>query len=548
MSQPREAATLPGLVAAAAERFPDHTALIAPRERWSYVDLAAETARVATGLARVGCAPGEHVGVLLPNWPQFFAAVFGVQAAGGIAVCLSTMATPGELAQALADARVRRLIYTPRFLKHDYEAVLCRLGAGGTAPERTMVGSLETRIAFAPEGEVPPGAIDYATLGSRPAGDAPAALRACDRSTAEGAAAMFFTSGSTARPKALVHRHRALVHQAVVCSERFGLDESDRLWGCLPMFFTGGFVAVALTSLASGAAVVLQDHFDAATALDVMEGEGVTFYTGWQLAPALCEHPSFAQRRLRVRKGIFTEGPTAARLLAPDHVAVGVYGMSETATFVCQGRFDDPPEIRQRGFGRPLPGVDLRIVDPSSGVERPAGEVGEIIVKGPSMMLGYLDQPLAQTLDGAGFLHTGDLGWLDETGTLRFAGRSKDVIRTAGVNVAAAEVEACLEQLAEVQSAHVVPVPHPVRGENVAAFLVPVRGAALDLSRLLAHCRRELASYKVPRHVFLLDPAAVPRTGTQKVDKLRLRAEATERAGGPSDLLSTAPSAPATRG
>jgi acyl-CoA synthetase (AMP-forming)/AMP-acid ligase II len=424
--------TLPRLVAAAAERSPTNLALAGGRERWSYSDLAAETARVAAGLEALGVHPGEPVGVLLPNWPQFFSAVYGVQAAGGVAVCLSTMATPNELRHALEHARVRRLIYTPRFLKHDYESALRGVPAHGT-PDL----ELAARIACAPEGAIPEGALDFAQLGSRPTRDPHEALRARDRSSPEAAAAMFFTSGSTARPKAVVHCHRALAHQAKVCSERFGVDEHDRLWGCLPMFFTGGFVAVALTALASDAAVVLQDHFEAGAALDAMEREGVSFYTGWQLAPALCEHPSFPDRHLRVRKGVFAENPAVARLLSADHVAVAVYGMSETATFVCQARFDDPPEMRRRGFGRPLPGVDLRIVDPEDGAERPRGEVGEIVVKGPSMMLGYLGRPLADTLDADGYLHTGDLGRLDETGTLRFAGRLKEVLRTAGVNVAA---------------------------------------------------------------------------------------------------------------
>jgi len=564
MRESTDSMTLPRLVAAAAERSPSNLALVGGRERWSYSDLAAETARVAAGLEALGVHPGEPVGVLLPNWPQFFSAVYGVQAAGGVAVCLSTMATPNELRHALEHARVRRLIYTPRFLKHDYESALSgarEATAPATetgresAPPRATFGSaarggqlthdpettgseLTARIAFAPGGALPEGALDFAQLGSRPTRDPHEALRARDRSSPEAAAAMFFTSGSTARPKAVVHCHRALAHQAKVCSERFGVDEHDRLWGCLPMFFTGGFVAVALTALASDAAVVLQDHFEAGSALDAMEREGVSFYTGWQLAPALCEHPSFPERRLRVRKGVFAESPAAARLLSADHVAVAVYGMSETATFVCQARFDDPPEMRRRGFGRPLPGVDLRIVDPENGAERPRGEVGEIVVKGPSMMLGYLGRPLADTLDADGYLHTGDLGRLDETGTLRFAGRLKEVIRTAGVNVAAAEVEACLERLGEVQSAYVVPVAHPVRGENVAAFLVQAPGATVEVSRVLEQCRHELASYKIPLHLFLLEAAAVPRTGTQKVDKLRLRADANERAGGPTDLLS----------
>jgi fatty-acyl-CoA synthase len=546
---PLSAATLPELLAAAAERYPQNLALISPTERWTYRDLAAETARVASGLTALGIAAGERIGVLLPNWPQFFAAVYGIQAAGAVAVCMSTMATAKELREALAHADVRRLIYTPHFLKHDYESAL---GPPEGEPWSDAAPRLETRIAFVPNDPSPEesrpgrshraGALDFARIAERPA-DGAAFLRACDRSAPDGAAAVYFTSGSTARPKAVVHSHGALVHQALVCSEGFGLDEHDRLWGCLPMFFTGGFVAVALTSLASGAAVVLLDHFEASAALDALERERVTFYTGWQLAPAICDHPTFAERDLVVRKGIYVDHPAAERLLQPDHVAVGVYGMSETATFVCQARFDDPPELRRRGFGRPLPGVELRIVDPESGAPLPCGAVGEVLVKGPSMMLGYVGQPLSELLDDEGFLHTGDLGYLDESGTLRFGGRLKEVIKTAGVNVAAAEVEACLEALPEIRNAYVVPVPHEVRGENVAAFLVADPGAVVDVGRVLAHCRRELASYKVPRHLFLLEPDAVPRTGTQKVSKPLLKTLAAERAGGPHDLVASSPAA-----
>jgi acyl-CoA synthetase (AMP-forming)/AMP-acid ligase II len=179
----------------------------------------------------------------------------------------------------------------------------------------------------------------------------------------------------------------------------------------------------------------------------------------------------------------------------------------------------------------------MRVVDPETGAPRGPGEVGEILVRGPSLMLGYLGVPREDTFTPDGFFRTGDYGRLDETGTLRFDGRLKEVIKTAGVNVAAAEVEACLAAAPGIAAAYVVPVPHPVRGENVGAFIVPQGGGAIDLEAVLDHCRREMASYKVPRHLFLLAAGEVPRTGTQKVDKPLLRAEAARRAGGDDDLL-----------
>ncbi len=531
-------ATLSSFLVDAAERFGSREALVCGESRWSYLDLAREATRVADGLASLGVSAGDRVGVLLPNWNEFFATVFGASALGATVVCLNTMATESELAFHLDHARVRWLVHAPRFLKHDYEARLASFGIDGPPGERRAGRDVERRVVLVPGGgELPAGSVDYRAMG-RAAADPVAWLRARQGADPGDPAVVFFTSGSTALPKAVVHAHRALVHQAFVASDAFGLGPEDRAWGALPMFFAGGFVIIALITLATGGAVVLQDHFEAGRALDLMEAEGISFYAGWQLAPALVGHESFDRRALRLRKGIWTESPAAARLLAPDHVTVGAYGLSETATVVCLARWDDPPELRRRGFGRPLPGVELRVVDPESGTPRAPGDVGEILVRGPSLMLGYLGVPREECFTSDGFFRTGDYGRLDETGTLRFDGRLKEVIKTAGVNVAAAEVEACLAEVPGLAAAYVVPVPHPVRGENVGAFLVPRGGVVPDPEGVLAHCRREMASYKVPRHLFLLPADAVPRTGTQKVDKPLLRRRAAELAGGPADLLS----------
>jgi len=529
---------LPSFVADCARRFGEREALVGGDVRWTYAELARQAAGAAAGLRTLGVQPGDPVGVLLPNWPEFFPTVVGITSLGATAVCLNTMATESELAFYLRHAGVERLVYTPRFLKHDYDAMLGRIASGAGAGGGPAV-PLRERVAVVRDGvALPAGARDYREV-------APPDPRGADRldeleaeqgGLRDARAVMFFTSGSTAQPKAVLHAHRALVHQAFVASAAFGLDADDASWGCLPMFFAGGFVIIALITFARGGKVVLQDHFEAGRALDLMEAEGITFYAGWQLAPALVEHETFPRRKLTLRKGIYTSVPAAAKLLAPDHVTVGAYGLSETATLVCAGRWTDPADLRQRGFGRPLPGVDVRVVDPETRAPRDDGEVGELLVRGPSLMLGYLGLSREEAFDGDGFFRTGDYGRLDETGTLRFDGRLKEVIKTAGVNVAAAEVEACLEGAPGVAAAYVVPVPHAVRGENVGAFVVPKAGASLDVTALLAHCRHEMASYKVPRHVFALPAAEVPRTGTQKVDKPRLRRVAAEKAGTAEDL------------
>lgn len=527
--------TLPGFLAWCAERWGAREAIVGGSNRWSYETLARESARVAAGLRALGVGPGDRVGILVPNRVEFFAAVFGATALGASAVCLNTMATERELGFALDHARVQWLVHVPRFLKHDYEARLAGFGADRPPAERTAARDLRARIAI---GEATGAAVGWETLG--PAPEDPVAFLRNSPARPDDPAVLFFTSGSTAQPKAVVHGNRAVVHQAFVASDAFGLDESDRSFGALPMFFAGGFVIIALITFATGGATVLMDHFEAGRALDLLERERITVYAGWQLAPSLVDHPSFPGRRLRLRKGIWTTSPAAPKLLAPDHVAVGAYGLSETATVVCLARSDDPPELRQRGFGRPLPGVEMRIVDPATGAPVGPGDVGEILVRGPSLMQGYLGVAAADTFTPDGFFRTGDYGRLDESGTLLFDGRLKEVIKTAGVNVAAAEVEACLAAAPGVSAAYVVPVPHAVRGENVAAWVVPVAGAVLEPGAILGHCRRELASYKVPRHLFLLPAERVPRTGTQKVDKPRLRADAARLAGSTDDLAGRA--------
>jgi fatty-acyl-CoA synthase len=293
----------------------------------------------------------------------------------------------------------------------------------------------------------------------------------------------------------------------------------------MPLFWSGGFVIGALAAIGGGGRIVLQESVDAASALALLERERCTVMAGWHQAGPLLEHPDFGRHRLFLKKGSYHV--LAPRLLGADHRAVGMYGMSETATCVTSARWDDPEPVRSGTFGRPLPGMELRIVD-ETGRPVPRGESGEILVKGPTLMEGYYRVPRAQTFDAEGFFRTGDLGFVDADGFLHFATRVKDVIKTAGVNVAAVEVEEALGQHPAVKSAHVVGVPHPTRGENVAAFVVLRPGAAAAGEELREFCRAALASYKVPRQVFVIPEAELPLTASGRAEKgaLRRRAQA----------------------
>jgi len=509
--------TLAALLDATAARFPAREALAcAPRDavtvRRTWAELAADSRRAAGKLRAAGAGKGTRVALLCSNRPEWLPVAFGAARLGAVLVPLSTLWTRDELAYALRHADVELLVMLPAFLKHDYVASVHGIDApllrrvvllGGSAPGTTRWDDLGPGDD-APEPTVSPG--DPAVI--------------------------FFTSGTTAQAKAVVQSHGALTTSARRVADCLGLGPDDAWWGHMPLFWSGGFVLGALASMAAGGRIVLQEVVETGAALALLEREGCTVMLGWHQAAPLLAHPDFPRRKLGLKKGSGGTHPLATRLLGADHVSVGMYGMTETATCVTSARWDDPYVVRTGTFGRPLAGTDLRIVDPGTRAPVAPGEAGEILVRGPTLMEGYLGVPRAETFDAEGFFATGDLGYLDDAGCLHFANRLKDVIKTAGVNVAASEVEEALARHPAVRAAHVVGVPDPVRGENVAAFVVLAPGAVADGDELRRFCRASLASYKVPRHVFVVEESALPRTGTGKIEKAALRRAAVARLAG----------------
>ncbi|HLK10695.1 MAG TPA: AMP-binding protein [Candidatus Binatia bacterium] len=526
--------TVPALLDAAAARAPARAAVAyAPRDavtaRLTWAELRAASRRAAQKLLGCGVGKGTRVGLLCPNRPDWLTVAFGVLRLGGVLVPLSTLWKREELAYALAHADVQLLVMVPGFLRHDYLASLRAIVpelAGAEPGQLCAPGLPALRRVVLLEGEAA-GAARWAGLA--PAADE-AFLDAIERTVAPtDVATVFFTSGTTAQAKAVVHAHAALTASARRIADCVGIGPADAWWGHMPLFWSGGFVLGALATIAGGGRLVLHEVVEAGGALALLEAERCTVMAGWHQAGPLLEHPDFPRRRLALTKGSYHA--LAPRLMGAGHRAVGMYGMSETATCVACARFDDPEAVRTGTFGRPLAGMEVRIVDPESGRALAAGESGEILVRGPTLMEGYLRVPRARTFTPDGFFRTGDLGFLDADGFLHFAARLKDVIKTAGVNVAAVEVEEALAAHPAVAAAHVVGVPDPVRGETVAAFVVPRAGAAVDPEALRAFCRERLASYKVPRLVFAIAEADVPRTASGRVEKPALRRLAQARLG-----------------
>jgi fatty-acyl-CoA synthase len=515
--------TLPALLDQVSTTFATREALVSVRRRLTYAALAIEAEAATDALAARGVGLGTRVGLLMPNWPEWIVLAFGVWGAGGVLVPLSTLVRPPELGHCLTQARVEVLLAVRRFLHHDYEAVLDAARARGLPALREVVWLDDAFRSLAPAGDRPR---SRAAMGPREP------------------ATVFFTSGTTAAPKGVVHLHGGLCRGARDIGILLGITPEDRTWGYLPFFFAGGLVAVALATLTAGGAIVLQEVFEPGETLRLLEQERCTTFFAWpHQAEALLAHPRFATTRLFLEKGVGANTKWAARLYPPEHHAVGTFGMTETGPLFTAWPWDAPQALRAASHGPPLPGREVRIVDPESGTPLPHGREGEICVRGPTLFAHYDDEPPSACVDADGFFHTGDLGRLDDAGALHFLGRLKDVVKSAGANVAAAEVEAVLMAHPAVGAAHVVGVPDPLRGENVAAFVVP--SGVVEADELLTYCRERLSSYKVPRHVWFRREDALPVKGSGKVDKARLRAEAVALVTGDDGRSGSPPAAPA---
>jgi fatty-acyl-CoA synthase len=525
MSAAAAAEILPTLLDDAAARAPAAEAFVSARDRVTYGTLRDDSRAIARGLAARGVARGTRVGLLMPNRAEWLAVAFGVWRCGGILVPLSTLARPRELAHFLRSADVALLIAVRRFLRHDYEVTLDEIAPGAgraagpmfhtTLPALREVVWLDDDRASAVRTLASPGD----ALGA----DWPDVLTA--RVAPADAATVTFTSGTTSDPKGVVHAHRALARSARDVAMTLGTDASDRVWGHLPFFFNAGLVAVGLATIAAGGTVVASEIFDADEALRLLASERCTTFFGWpHQAEALIQHPRFAETKLALHKGVGANVPWSAQLYPRDHQAVATWGMTETGPMFTAWPSTAPLALRSTGHGAPVAGREARICDPDSGRPLAAGVTGELCVRGPTLFSHYDGQAPADCFDRDGWFHTGDLARIDEHGTVHFLGRIKDVIKTAGANVAAAEVEASLLRHPAIGAAHVVPVPAGARGEDVAAFVVAAPD--VDLADVVAHCRAELATYKVPRHVWLRREDELPLRSSGKVDKAALRAEA----------------------
>ncbi|MCX8072807.1 MAG: acyl--CoA ligase [Candidatus Binatia bacterium] len=499
-------------------------ALLTATAIYSFAELESQSRRAAIALARWGVRKGTHVGLLLPNGPDWLVLAWAVWRLGAVLVPLNTFWTGKELVYALQLADVRILVATPRFLKNDYAAALA---AASIALDRkdacaTLLPCLATIVWF-PSAPTSTG-LSWQGCQREPSEREQMWLRAlAENTSASEPAAIFFTSGSEAAPKAVVHSHASMLAAAAGIAERLGLERTDRVWAYLPWFFAGGLVAGVLAPWLAGAAVISQPVFEPGEAIALMERyEATTFFAWPHQAHAILKHPSFCRARLRLRKGPGAQADWADALYGNDHHAVSTWGMTETGPMAATTAWSDPIHKRKSTHGRPLPGVEMKVLDPNTGVELPPGQEGELAVRGATLMLGYYKRRPRECFDSEGFFHTGDRAWIDDEGYLHFTGRIRDVVKVAGASVSPAEVEFVLAAYPGVRTAVVVGAADPERGQRLVAFVVPEGDQHPSEPEVIAWCRERLATYKVPERVFFLTEHELPVLGSGKIHRQAL--------------------------
>jgi acyl-CoA synthetase (AMP-forming)/AMP-acid ligase II len=529
--------TLGDLLLGAADRYPNSPALIFPDVRQTYGQLAERALAAARSLQALGVKPRDHVGLLLPTSSEFVEMLFAIALCGAVAVPMNARYKYSELAYVIENGDLVAIITTDRVAEHvnfverlqqalpdiaNAESA-CALSIASAPKLRSIVllgesqaSGFMTRSDFAAlAGSVPEDRVHEARLRVR--------LRDI--------ALMLYTSGTTANPKGCLITHEAMVRNSISLGRhRYGLTHDDVFWSPLPMFHIAGILSMCAIFDVGGAYATMM-YFEAGAALRMLESEKVTatypcFVTIMQ---DLIYHPDFGRTdlsRVTLMNSNFAVQPpaiAAAMLKAiPQAIFVGTFGMTETAGTVTTSRLDDPLEQRVQRLGKPLPGLEVRIVDPETNAEVAKGGRGEVLVRGYALLEGYYKDPVktAQALDRDGWFHTGDIGSLDEAGTIMFHGRTKDMLKVGGENVAAAEIEACLQRHAAVKLAQVVGVPDSRLGEVAAAFVQCEPGSATTEQELIDFCRKEIAGFKVPRHVRFVTEWPM---STSKIQKFRLR-------------------------
>jgi fatty-acyl-CoA synthase len=487
--------------------------------RWTYSELDTEVERCARGLLALGVARGDRVGIWSPNNAEWVVVQFATARIGAILVNINPSYRQHELEYALRQSGCSVLILAPGFKGADYAELL----AGADAP------ALRERIVLGPDWD--------ALLTAGPGQDLEAREAELDFDQPIN---IQYTSGTTGFPKGATLSHHNILNNGFFIGEGCGYTPADRVCVPVPFYHCFGMVLGNLAIVSHGACLVIpSEGFDPRAVLEAVQAERCTSLYGVPtMFIAELNEPDFAQFDLSsLRTGIMAGSPCPVEVMKRvksdmhmDEVTI-CYGMTETSPVSTQTKRGCPLEKQVGTVGEVHPHIEVKVVDPATGLTLPRGETGELCTRGYSVMLGYWNDPEAtrEAIDDARWMHTGDLAVMDDEGYVNIVGRIKDMIIRGGENVYPREIEEFLYTCPAIADVQVFGIPDERYGEEVCAWVILHEGAELDEGGLREFCQGQIARYKVPRYVRFVD--AFPLTVTGKVQKFRMREIETAKRG-----------------
>jgi acyl-CoA synthetase (AMP-forming)/AMP-acid ligase II len=483
--------TVAGLLRRQAASRGPHPLLVCDANRLSYAEADRRSAEVACGLIVLGAGKGTHVGLLYPNGSDFVVGMLAAARIGAVVVPFTTFATAPELRDQLVHSDVAVLLATSSYRGNDFRNRLAEIRDSAPLLRHVLVDAIPEDSVD----EAPLAALEADVDGSDPF-------------------AIIYTSGSTAAPKGVVHTHAALLeHQANLNAIR-GLSADDKLFCNSPFFWIGGFAFGLLATLVAGSTLLCSNATDAGEVLDLLEAERPTLTNGFVAGIAhLARHPSVGTRDLSsMRRGnLYPIMSPEARPADPE-LRHDMLGMTEAGSvLLLSGDESNQPENRRGSFGVPAPGFETKV-----------DEHGELCIRGPYVMQRYHKRSREECFDPDGWFHTGDLVRTDDDGFHYFIGRRGAMIKSAGANIAPAEVERAIARVSGGSTAFVLGIPDPDRGQKVVAVIVT--DSHIDEPALRHELKRELSAYKIPKRIVAVAPAQVPVLSSGKVDRNRLAA------------------------
>jgi len=515
--------TIPALLRDAAVNHAGEPALIDGDVRFTYAELSTAVDNAAKAFIGAGLQPGDRVAIWAPNIWEWPVALLGMQAAGGVLVPLNTRYKGAEALGILEASRARILVTVEGFLGNDYVTML-RQAAGDEA-----LLHLERIVVL--RGDVPTGAVDWPSFLHLGDEIDPAAVDRRIESLQPGHLSdLLFTSGTTGAPKGVMCTHGQTLRAFCDWASIVGLRSDDRYLVVNPFFHAFGYKAGIVAAMTKGAAIIPEAVFDVPKVMASIEREGITMLPGPPtLYQTILNHPDFDRARLStLRLAVTGAAVVPVSLIEAMRDTLGfetvltAYGLTEACGVATVSRADDDPGTIANFSGRAIPGVEVATFGPD-GLPTAPGEPGEVCVRGYNVMLGYFedDARTAEAIDSDDWLHTGDIGVMDERGYLRITDRLKDMFIVGGFNAYPAEIESLLLRHPGIAQVAVVGVPDERMGEVGHAFVVATAGVELDPAALRTWARAEMANYKAPAAFTVVD--ALPLNASGKVLKFELR-------------------------